>query len=95
MPRYNLIYISPFWHEDLKEILDIVATESEDRNSRSLAKSLLSRLDYMGVQRDIDRGELAQIVVTDKEQRFIRSLASAVDIPEMVTEFSHVRPKRG
>ena len=94
MTRYNLIYISPHWYEDLKEILEIVAEETENRTLGSLAKSLLSRLDYMGVQRHLDRGEIAQIVVTDKEQRLVRSLSSALDIPEMEQEFSHIRPSR-
>ncbi len=94
MVKYNLVYISPIWYDDLKETLQIVAEEAEDRVFGSMAKSILSRIEYMGVKRHLDRGEIAQIVVTDKEQRLIRSLAEALDDPEMTEEFSHIRPKR-
>jgi len=91
--RYNLIYISPHWYEDLIGGLELVIEESDDKYLRSTAKSILTRMQEAGVKRHLDKGDLAQIVVTDKERNLVRSLSKALGFEEMEKEFSHLRPK--
>ena len=93
MTKYHFITVSPSWHVDMVEMLEIVAEESELPKTKGMAKVILDRMSYYGIERSIDKGEMAQMVVTDAEQRFMRSLAEALDDEDMVYEFSHVRHK--
>ena len=93
MTKYHFITVSPSWHQDLVEILEMVVEDSELPKTKSMAKVLLDRLNFMGTEKHIDKGEMAQIVVTDAEQRFVRGLAQAMDLEDMEYEFSHVRSK--
>ncbi len=94
MPKYNLMYISPSWHSELKDYLEIVGTDSEIKEYRGYAKALLDRMDYMGVERSFDQGTPAQLVITDGERRFLLSLTKVLKMEEAHEEFSHFRSSK-
>ena len=89
MPKAGLYYLSSNWYTDLKEYLEIVVEDSESRNDRVMARSVLR--DIGPAEKKLDAGYPVQVSLSPKQARFVGGLTEAVGMYEASEEFGTIQ----